>query len=106
MPIDTDEDKEEIITPAYPTTYKDKVKKLKKIIKEMQKNYNNLLDATKYNTKELSTRIKDLEDKFNKVSDITEALSKDTNNSQRLYKEHIKYTAAFTATGKDLGEIL
>nr|CEG03862.1 unnamed protein product [Fusarium acuminatum CS5907] len=87
MPIDTDEDNEEIATPAYPTTYKDEVKKLKKIIKEIQKNHDNLLDAAKYNAKESSARIKDLEDKFNKVSNIAEAL-------------------AFTATGKDPGEIL
>jgi hypothetical protein len=104
--MDTDEDEEEIATPAHPATHEDEVKKLKKIIKEMQKNHDNLLDAAKYNAKESSARIKDLEDKFNKVSDIAEALGKDADNSRRLYKEHIEHTAALTATGKDPGEIL
>jgi glutathionylspermidine synthase len=79
--MDTDDDEEAIVTPAYPAMHENKVKKLKKIIREMQKNHDNLLDAAKYNAKESSTRIKDLEDKFNKVSDIAETLGKDADNS-------------------------
>jgi hypothetical protein len=35
MPIDTDKESKEDITPVYPNTYKDEIKKLRKKLKEL-----------------------------------------------------------------------
>jgi DNA repair exonuclease SbcCD ATPase subunit len=104
MPMDID-DEEEILE-THPASHKDKVKKLKRTIKEIKKQYNNLLDAAKYNSNKAKAKIKALNKKIENITNITETLDKDAKNSRRLYKEYIEYTAALTAIGKDLREIL
>ncbi|PTD02799.1 hypothetical protein FCULG_00008994, partial [Fusarium culmorum] len=86
LPIETGDKDEEEITPTHPNSHKDKVTKLKHKLQELGKRYNNLLNAAKFNSKVAKNKIKELKGK--------------------LYKEHIEHTAALTATGKDLGEIL
>jgi DNA repair exonuclease SbcCD ATPase subunit len=106
MPIDIDDEEEEEILETYPVSHKDEVKKLKRTIKEIKKQHDNLLDAAKYNSNEAKAKIKALNEKIENITNITETLGKDAKNSRRLYKEHIKYTAALMATGKDPREIL
>jgi hypothetical protein len=72
----------------------------------MKKQYNNLLDATKYNSNKAKAKIKALNKKIENITNITEMLDKDTKNSRRLYKEYIEYIIALTAIGKDPREIL
>jgi archaellum component FlaC len=105
MPIDTDDEEEEILE-THPVSHKDEVKKLKRTIKEIKKQYNNLLDAAKYNSNEAKAKIKALDKKIENITNIAETLGKDAENSRRLYKEYIEYIAALTATGKDPREIL
>jgi archaellum component FlaC len=93
MPIDTNNEE-------------DKIKKLKRTIKEIKKQYNNLLDAAKYNSNKAKAKIKALDKKIENITNIAETLGKDAKNSRRLYKEHIEYIAALTAIGKDPREIL
>jgi hypothetical protein len=50
--MDTDKEEEEPLE-THPVSHKDKVKKLKRTIKEIKKQHNNLLDATKYNAKDI-----------------------------------------------------
>jgi outer membrane translocation and assembly module TamA len=106
MPIDTDNKEEEEVLKTHPASHKDEVKKLKRTIKEMKKQYNNLLDATKYNSNKAKVKIKALNEKIENITNIAETLGKDAKNSRRLYKEHIEYIAALIATGKDPEEIL
>ncbi|EWZ34055.1 hypothetical protein FOZG_12071 [Fusarium oxysporum Fo47] len=60
----------------------------------------------KNNAKIAQNRIKALEKKVADLAEIAELLRKTAKNSQKLYREHIKHTAALTATGKDPREIL
>jgi archaellum component FlaC len=104
--MDTNNKEEEGILKTHLINHKDEVKKLKRTIKEIKKQYNNLLDATKYNSNEAKAKIKALNEKIENITNIAETLGKDAENSRQLYKEYIEYIAALTATGKDPREIL
>ncbi|PTD02535.1 hypothetical protein FCULG_00012607, partial [Fusarium culmorum] len=91
-----DEDEEEI-APTYPDSYEDKVTKLKNKLQELEKRYNNLLNAAKFNSKVAKNKIEELKEKY---------LILPTSLKTLLYKEYIEYTAALAAIKKDLGEIL
>ncbi|KAJ4027375.1 hypothetical protein NW756_005518 [Fusarium oxysporum] len=90
--IDTEEEEEEEIAPAYLSSHEEEVTKLR---------YN-----AKENSRITQTRIEELEKKVTKLTDLAEALRAKAEKSQKLYKEHIKHTQALVATGKDPGEIL
>jgi hypothetical protein len=50
--MDTNKEEEEPLE-THPVSHKDKVKILRQTIKEIKKQYNNLLDAIKYNAKDI-----------------------------------------------------
>ncbi|RYC81002.1 hypothetical protein BFJ63_vAg16115 [Fusarium oxysporum f. sp. narcissi] len=105
--IETDEEEEEIQSPPiHLNSYKDKVKKLKKRLRNLGKQHDTLLDNAKNNAKITQNRIEALEKKVADLAEITESLGKTAERSQKLYKEHIKHTTALTATRKDPREIL
>ena len=100
-----DEDKGDI-TPAYLRSYEDKVAKLKRKIRKLNKRYNNLLNAAKFNSEVARGKIKELKERVTCVTNLAKGLGKEAEKSQNLYREYIEYTAALTVNGKDLGEIL
>ncbi|EWY96163.1 hypothetical protein FOYG_04977 [Fusarium oxysporum NRRL 32931] len=85
--METDEEDEIQSPPIHPNSHEDEVKKLKKRLRNLGKQYDTLLDNAKNNAKIAQNRIEALEKK-------------------KLYKEYIEHTAALAATGKDPGEIL
>ncbi|GKU10828.1 unnamed protein product, partial [Fusarium langsethiae] len=106
IPMDTGDEGEEQIAPAYPNTHEDEVRKLRKKLKHLSEQHNNLLENAKNNARIAQTKIETLESKVNDIASLAEKLGIEAENSQRLYKEHIEHTAALAATGKDPGEIL
>lgn len=64
------------------------------------------MDNAKNNAKIAQNRIEALEKRVADLAEIAESLGKTAKHSQKLYKEHIEYTQALVATGKDPGEIL
>ncbi|UZP43480.1 hypothetical protein NXS19_011292 [Fusarium pseudograminearum] len=60
----------------------------------------------KFNSEVAKNKIEELEEKVSNIANLAENLGKEAEKSQQLYKEHIEYTAALAATGKDPGEIL
>ena len=104
--MDTGDEDEEDIAPAYLSSYEDKVTKLKRKICELNKRYNNLLNTAKFNLEVARGKIKELEERVTCVTNLAEGLGKEAKKSQNLYREYIKYTAAFAVNRKDLGEIL
>jgi DNA repair exonuclease SbcCD ATPase subunit len=106
MLIDTNREEGEILTPAYLSTHKEEVKKLRKRLKELRAVHNTLLNSAKQNSRIAQSKIENLEEKFEIINDIAKALSKDAKKNRQLYREHIKYTAALMAIRKDLREIL
>ncbi|RFN43434.1 gag polyprotein, partial [Fusarium flagelliforme] len=106
LPMDTEDEEEEEIAPAHPSSHEDEVTKLKRKIRELKKQHNELLNAARYNSEVAKTKIEDLEGRVTNIAGIAENLGKEAEKSQRLYKEHIEHTAALALTGKDPGEIL
>ena len=90
--METDKEGEIQSPPIYLSSYEDEVKKLKKKLRNLGEQHNTLLDNTKNNTKITQNRIKALKEKIANLAEITELLGKIAENSQRLYKEYIKYT--------------
>ncbi|KAL9572139.1 hypothetical protein ACKAV7_003717 [Fusarium commune] len=106
VPMETDEEGEIQSPPIHPSSHEDEVKKLKKKLRNLGEQHNTLLDNAKNNAKIAQNRIEALEKKVTDLAGIAEALGKEAEKSQKLYKEHIEHTQALVATGKDPGEIL
>ncbi|RFN43825.1 hypothetical protein FIE12Z_11938, partial [Fusarium flagelliforme] len=87
LPMDTEDEEEEEIAPAHPSSHKDEVIKLKRKIRELKKQHNELLNAARYNSEVAKTKIEDLEGRVTNIAGIAENL-------------------ALALTGKDPGEIL
>ncbi|KAF4333576.1 gag poly [Fusarium beomiforme] len=106
VPMDTDEEGEEEITPAHPSSHKDEVKKLKRKLRDLGQQHNVLLDNAKNNAKVAQSKIETLEEQVAKLLSRTEEMHKDAEESRRLYREHIEHMSSLAVTGKDPGEIL
>jgi hypothetical protein len=104
--MDTEEEEEEEIAPAHPSSHEEEVAKLRRKLRHLDRQHNTLLDNAKENSRIAQTRIEELEKKVTKLTDLAEALGAEAEKSQKLYKEHIEHTQALVATGKDPGEIL
>ncbi|KAG4266524.1 hypothetical protein FPRO03_01808 [Fusarium proliferatum] len=106
IPIETDEEEEEDITPAHPTTHKGEVAKLRRKFMHLSQQHNTLLSNSKENARISQNQIKGLEKKVTELTGLAKALRAKAEKSQKLYREHIKHTAALAITGKDPREIL
>ncbi|EXK25952.1 hypothetical protein FOMG_17432 [Fusarium oxysporum f. sp. melonis 26406] len=67
--------------PIYLNSHEDEVKKLKKKLRNLGKQYNTLLDNAKNNAKIAQNRIKALEKKVADLAEIAELLGKTAENS-------------------------
>ncbi|KAF4419060.1 hypothetical protein FACUT_11590 [Fusarium acutatum] len=104
--METDEDEEEDIVPAHPSTHEEEVAKLRRKLKHLSQQHDGLLNNAKENAKIAQSRIEDLEKKVTNLTNLAESLRTEAEKSQKLYREHIEHTAALVATGKDPREIL
>ncbi|KAL9561843.1 hypothetical protein ACKAV7_014105 [Fusarium commune] len=105
VPMDTDEDEGEI-TPAHPSTHEGEVKKLKKKLRDLGAQHNNLLKSAKKNSRIAQDKIRKLEEQVKLLLDCTNAINKDAEKSRKLYREHIEHISSLAVTGKDSREIL
>ncbi|RFN44858.1 hypothetical protein FIE12Z_10898, partial [Fusarium flagelliforme] len=81
LPIDTEDEEEEEIALAYPSSHKDEVTKLKRKIRELKKQYDELLNAARYNSEVAKTKIEDLEGRVTNIAGIAENLGKEAEKS-------------------------
>ncbi|EXK26767.1 hypothetical protein FOMG_16577 [Fusarium oxysporum f. sp. melonis 26406] len=79
--METDKKGEIQSPPIYPNSYEDKVKKLKKKLRDLGEQHNTLLDNAKNNAKITQNRIKALEKKVADLAEIAELLGKIAENS-------------------------
>ncbi|KAF5975342.1 gag poly [Fusarium coicis] len=106
VPMDTDDEEEEEIVSAHPSTHEDELTKLKRRLKHLSQQHDELLSNAKNNARISQDRIEDLEGKVANLTNLGEALGAEAEKSQKLYRNHIEHTTALVATGKDPGEIL
>ncbi|CEI70973.1 unnamed protein product [Fusarium venenatum] len=108
MPMNTDDDEEgEIVAPPmHPKSHKDEVKKLRRRLKHLREQHDELLNSARRNATISQGKIERLEEQVGNLTSIAKGLGEEAEKTQRLYKEHIEHTATLVATGKDPGEIL
>lgn len=100
---DDDDDEEEIIAPS---SHEEEVKKLKKKLKFLSQQHNELLKGARNDSTVNQVKFGTLEKQVNNLMQLAKDLGKATENNTRTYREHIENTSALMATGKDPGEIL
>ncbi|PTD09282.1 hypothetical protein FCULG_00007534, partial [Fusarium culmorum] len=74
LPIETGNKDKEEIAPTHPDFHKDKVTKLKHKLQELEKRYNNLLNAAKFNSKVAKNKIEELKGKISNIANLAENL--------------------------------
>ena len=106
VPMDTDEEEEGEITPAHPSTHEGEVKKLRKKLRDLGAQHDNLLESAKKNSRIAQDKIGKLEEQVKLLLDRTNAINEEAEKSRKLYREHIEHMSSLAVTGKDSGEIL
>ncbi|SCO88900.1 uncharacterized protein FRV6_13028 [Fusarium oxysporum] len=104
--MDTDEEEEEDIAPAHPSTHEGEVRKLKEKLRNLGTQHDSLLEGAKNNARIAQERIEKLEEQVKALLNRTNKINQDAERSRKLYREHIEHMSSLAVTGKDSGEIL